>query len=104
MPTLQKKDIGGRHGLSRAFLQLIERAGIANTSLKEKRGKGRTFHRLTFHALRHTFNSLLAAGGVQQELRMKLMDHRSLRVNDGYTHIELEALKEAVRTLPQLAG
>lgn len=104
MPSLQKKDISGRNGLSFDFLRLIELAGITNKPTKEKNGKGRAFHRLTFHALRHTFNSLLAVGGVPQELRMKLMDHRSLRVNDGYTHVELETLKEAVRTLPQLTA
>ena len=56
----------------------------------------------TFHALRHSFTSALANAGVAPELRMKLTGHKSAAVHQGYTHLELATLKQAIRKLPNL--
>ena len=104
MPKLHLIDIGGRNGVSRRFHELMERARIFNPAVKEKSREGRSFYALSCHSLRHTFNSWLANAGVRKETRMKLLDHRSEQVNDGYTYVQLETLKEAVGQLPQLAG
>ena len=62
----------------------------------------RQFSPLSFHSLRHSFNSALANAGVSQELRMKLTGHKTLEVNRRYTHHELAPLKRAVETLPSV--
>jgi len=104
MPGLQKWTVSGRNGLSRQFLRLIEKAGIPNTPPKRAAdaGRSRTFHPLTFHSLRHAFNSFLANAGVNQEVRMRLLDQKTGDVNDGYTHIELGTLQKAVDALPSI--
>lgn len=35
---------------------------------------------------------------------MKLTGHKSAEVHWGYTHLELETLKEAIKKLPRLDG
>jgi integrase len=62
----------------------------------------RKFSKLSFHSLRHTFNSSLANAGVSQERRMKLTGHTSAEVNTGYTHHEVETLRDEVNKLPRL--
>ena len=44
----------------------------------------RTVRSLTFHSLRHSFNSAMANAGVSQEIRMKLIGHVSAEMNKGY--------------------
>ena len=99
-PTLAGKDSGGAHGLSATFKAIIRQAGI---DPREGKGQGnRSFSQLTFHSLRHSFNSALANAGVPQELRQKLTGHASAQMNDRYTHHELATLKAAVGKLPSL--
>jgi integrase len=57
---------------------------------------------LSFHSLRHSFNSALANYGVSQELRMKLTGHSSAEMNTLYSHHELQTIRTAVQTLPRL--
>jgi site-specific recombinase XerD len=59
---------------------------------------------LSFHSLRHSFNSAMANAGVSQELRQRLTGHASKAINDRYTHTELETLRKAVGTVPSLGG
>lgn len=55
---------------------------------------------ITFHSLRHAFNTRLLEAGVQQEIRKALMGHSSGEdVNSIYTHIELPAKREAIKKL-----
>jgi integrase len=99
-PNLAGKTSGGAHGLSQTFKALMRQAGIDTQTGK---GKGeRQFSALTFHSLRHSFNSALANAGVDQELRMKLTGHKTIEVNAGYTHHELAPLKQAINKLPKL--
>ncbi len=69
----------------------------------QKGGQGRTVRTLTFHSLRHSFNSALASAGVSQEIRMKLTGHVSADMNNSYTHHELEPLRKAVGVVPSLS-
>jgi site-specific recombinase XerD len=62
--------------------------------------KGRTVNSLSFHSLRHSFNSAMANAGVSQELRMKLTGHADTATNTGYTHHQLEPLRKAVESIP----
>jgi integrase len=99
-PTLTDKDSGGGHGLSQTFKAIMRQAGIDSQSAK---GKGtRQFSKLSFHSLRHSFNSALANAGVDQELRMKLTGHKTVEINAKYTHLEMAPLKAAIAKLPSL--
>jgi integrase len=68
-------------------------------------GKGvRKFSRRTFHSLRHSFNSVMANAGVSDEIRMKLTGHKSPKMNERYTHLQLAVLKKAVKSMPMFGA
>ena len=105
-PMLAGGRTSGRSGLSMTFARIMARAGIVGEVLRaaEKGGKGRTVRALSFHSLRHSFNSAMANGGVSQEIRMKLTGHTSAEMNKGYTHHELAPLRAAIATIPGPGG
>lgn len=91
---------GGRHGLSEGFKRIVVNAGI---DVQKVKGTGiRNICKRTFHALRHSFTSALANAGVSPELRMKLTGHKSAAIHKGYTHLEMDTLKDAIKKLPGL--
>jgi len=97
-PALANKGPGGKHGLSEGFKRIVVRAGLDPMVVQ---GKGtRNFTKRTFHSLRHSFNSALANAGVTEEIRMKLTGHSSKAVHTQYTHFEVDALKNAMSSLP----
>jgi integrase len=99
-PTLAGKGTGGKHGLSGRFNMIMERAGVEGK--RTQASGGRTVSSLSFHSLRHSFNSALANAGVSQEIRQKLTGHASAEMNAIYTHHELAPLRAAVEKLPTL--
>ncbi len=100
MPGMAQKGQGGRHGLSESFKRIMRRAGL---DLQIVQGGGRRkLARRTFHSLRHSFTSALANAGVPEELRMKLTGHSSKDVHRGYTHLELETLRQAIGRIPSV--
>jgi integrase len=99
-PTLAGKGTGGRFGLSGRFKAVMEKAKIQG-KLIEASG-GRKLSNLSFHSLRHSFNSAMANAGVSQELRQKLTGQASAEVNRIYTHHELEPLRAAVELIPSV--
>jgi integrase len=102
-PQLYDKPGAGKSGLSMAFKRIMEKAGIAAGVIRKRGGiAGRSVSALSFHSLRHSFNSALANSGVSQELRMKLTGHSSVDMNTLYSHHELETIRTAVQTLPRL--
>jgi integrase len=105
-PKLAGRGTGRRSGLSTTFSHIMARARVAGEVLHKakKGGQGRTVRTLTFHSLRHSFNSAMANAGVSQEIRMKLTGHVSAEMNKGYTHHELAPLRAAVNTLPTIEG
>jgi site-specific recombinase XerD len=98
-PTLSLKSTGGNSGLSEVFLDLMVKAGIEIPKGREKEGTGRQFRLLGFHSLRHSFNSNLANAGVSQELRKKMVGHKSDTINDIYTHLQKEEFTKAMAKL-----
>jgi integrase len=65
-----------------AFKRLIERAGIDDGVARKKDGKlGRNVSRLSFHSLRHSFNSAMANADVPLEISQKLTGHASQDMN-----------------------
>jgi integrase len=99
-PALAGKDTGGRHGLSGRFAAIIEKAGIEAN--RTQGSGGRRLSDLSFHSLRHSFNSAMANAGIAQEIRQKLTGHTSAETNKVYTHHELEPLRAAVAAIPSL--
>jgi integrase len=100
-PSLAGKGTGGRHGLSGRFMAIMEKAGIEGKTTRPATG-GRALSNLSFHSLRHSFNSAMANAGVSQEIRQKLTGHVSAEVNAHYTHHELEPLRAAIARIPNL--
>ena len=103
-PALAGQGTGGRSGLSMTFSRIMARAGVAGEVTSEAKGKGRTVRTLSFHSLRHSFNSAMANAGVAQEIRMKLTGHASEEMNKAYTHHELEPLRAAIQKVPSVTG
>ena len=102
MPKMALLGPGGRHGLSEGFKRVMRKAGLA---LQTVQGGGkRKLARRTFHSLRHSFTSALANAGVPEEVRMKLTGHSSKNVHRGYTHLEMETLREAIGNIPSVNG
>jgi integrase len=99
-PALAAARVGGRSGLSRKFLNLMKETGIGSEEV-DTAGKN-SLARLSFHALRASFNSGLHNKGVDQELRRKLTGHKSDAMNDRYTRTEMQTLRDAVNKLPAL--
>ena len=99
-PALAGKGTGGRSGLSMTFSRIMARAKVAGEVTSAANGKGRTVRTLTFHSLRHSFNSAMANAGIAQEVRMKLTGHASEEMNKAYTHHDLEPLRAAVSVIP----
>jgi integrase len=99
-PDLASRTTGGKHGLSESFNRLLKRAGI---DAQQVEGVGtRKFRKLTFHSLRHSFNSHMARKGVPQEIRMKLVGHTTAAMNARYTHHDDSQLQSAIKMLPNL--
>jgi integrase len=80
----------------------MEKAGIEGKITQHAEG-GRALSNLSFHSLRHSFNSAMANAGVSQEVRQKLTGHSSAEMNAQYTHHELEPLRAAVALIPSLS-
>jgi Phage integrase family. len=87
-----------------AFKRIMERAKIKGRLLREANGAGRSQSSLSFHSLRHSFNSAMANAGVLSEVRQKLTGHSSAKMNAQYTHHELEELRAAVSVIPSIGG
>jgi integrase len=101
-PSLAGKDTGGKHGLSGRFAAIMEKARIEGKPINAS--GGRTLSTLSFHSLRHSFNSAMANAGISQEVRQKLTGHTSAETNKVYTHHELEQLRSAVSVIPSVCG
>jgi integrase len=99
-PALAGKGTGGKHGLSGRFNAIMEKAGVEGK--RTRASGGRRLSSLSFHSLRHSFNSALANGGVSQEIRQKLTGHASAEMNAIYTHHELAPLRAAIGVIPSI--
>jgi len=102
-PSLAGRGTGGKTGLSGQFAAIMKKAGIVATITRHTK-KGRANKSLSFHSLRHSFNSEMANAGVSQEVRQRLTGHSTVEANKVYTHHTLEPLRAAIATLPSLAS
>jgi integrase len=104
-PTLFNKPEAGKSGLSMTFKAIMKRAGIADGVARQKDGKlGRNVSALSFHSLRHSFTSAMAAANVPAEIRQKLTGHADPKSHAVYTHHELETVRHAIESISRLPG
>src|SRR5947207_14654453 len=88
--------------LSKAFRKIMEEAQIEQRVIRERSKSGRSVNALSFHSLRHSFSSILANAGIAEEVRMTLTGHTTRAIHRGYTHHELQRLRDAVSVLPRI--
>jgi integrase len=91
-PSLYETGVSTRWGLSPQFRKLVEEAEIEMKELESRGSRGNAFRSKVFHSLRHTLNSLLFNADVPQEWRMRVLDHESAAVNEGYTHADVKEM------------
>ena len=103
-PALARQAQRNVSPLSKAFKKIMRDAGIQQRVIRERKADsgGRCVNALTFHSLRHTFNSILANAGIPEETTMVLTDHTSREMNQVYTHRQLQTYIDAVATLPRI--
>src|SRR4029077_10879648 len=53
-PSLAGRKSSGSNGLSMKFSRIMTAAGIESPVIRERQGKGRRVHSLSFHSFRHT--------------------------------------------------
>ena len=100
-PSLYGKDTGGTRGLCAEFKVIMSKAGIRGEIVQHTEN-GRKNETKGFHSLRHSFNSALANAGVGRELRQVLTGHASERMNEIYTHRELEPMRQAIAAISKV--
>ena len=92
--------------LSQRFQAILARAGLAEARTKDSTGKGRDTTRsvspLSFHSLRHTATSMLKNAGVAEPVAMDIIGHNTKAMSRHYTHIDIEAKREALGKLPDI--
>ena len=101
-PTLAGQATSGKSGLSTRFKGIMERAGIRGRILRQATGAGKSQSSLSFHSLRHSFNSALANAGVPVDIRQELIGHSSLEMNKLYMHPDMESKRAAIAKLPEI--
>lgn len=92
--------------LSRQFGELLASAGLREKRSHEAAKDGRSTRRdasgLSFHSLRHTATSLMKNAGVSPAVVQDIIGHDSAEISAHYTHIDAEAKKRALGSLPNL--
>jgi integrase len=102
-PSLFGARTAGAQGLSKTFTRVMAKAGIISGQLRAKgEGVSRAVNALSFHSLRHSFNSVLLNAGVSQETRMLLTGHSSESMNSKYSHHEFQTIRAAIDHLPRI--
>lgn len=88
----------------RFYDRLLVPAGIAKSrphrSAGNKRSDRRRVNEKSFHSLRHSYVTTLAASGANQQIVKALAGHSGDAINDLYTHVPIAVLQSAVETLP----
>ena len=97
----------GSGPLSNEFYQeMLVKAGLAKARTHQKAKRGRAARRkvneISFHCLRHSYVSTLAALGQNQQIVKALAGHSSDEINDLYTKLPAEVLKPAIALLPDI--
>ena len=94
--------------LSREFGEVLAQCGFRKKGTHDKiegrkGGRGnaqRTQNELSFHSLRHSAVSMMKNAGISPAIVQDLVGHESAEMSAHYTHIESDAKRKALATLP----
>jgi integrase len=101
--ALVQKYAGRVSALSTQFHSILVKAGlISSTGKREGGDEKRRLNTLSFHCLRHTTTSALKNAGVGVAVAMDIIGHNSKAISQNYTHIDDDAKRNAVNTLPDI--
>jgi integrase len=97
----------GPSPLSNEFYELmLVKAGLVSPRGHEKVKQGRAAKRnvntVSFHCFRHSYVTTLASLGQNQQIFKALTGHSSDEINDLYTKLPPEVLKQAIALLPDI--
>jgi len=101
-PTLTKRKMSGKYGLSIQFHKMLAAAEVKQETSEATGKAGHSFNKYTFHSLRHSFVSELANAGIAPDVRQLLAGHSEERSHAVYTHTKLDTLRTAVLKLPRI--
>jgi integrase/recombinase XerD len=102
-PSLAKLKVSGKTGVSRAFADIMERAGLKSGILRKAAGvAGHDVMARSFHSLRHGTATHLAQAGIDIKTRQMVLGHSSAAQSMHYTHLENKELRVAIDALPKL--
>jgi integrase len=101
-PGLVSRKSSGRSGLSMEFRRIMAKAGIESAVIRERQGKGRRVHALTFHSFRHSAASTIFNAKVIEEVQKRVTGHSRGQTLKHYTHVDLTAVKQATLMIPRL--
>jgi len=101
-PTLAQRMVGGKHGLSLQFHEVMAKAGIKQETIEAGGTAGRDLNKFTFRSVRHSFISEMANAGIAPDVRQLLAGHSSESSHAVYTHTKIDALRQAIAKLPLL--
>ena len=94
----------GVNHLSREFGDVLARCGFRAKANHSKAKNGRSSRRelnaLSFHSLRHSAVSMMKNAGASPAVVQDLVGHESAEMSAHYTHIESDAKRRALDTLP----
>ncbi len=92
--------------LSRQFYDLMAGVGLVKTRTHQKTGNGRSVKRtqneISFHCLRHTATSLMKNAGISSAIVQEFIGHDSPEISANYTHIEMDAMRKAAESMPDI--
>ena len=92
--------------LSRQFGEVLATAGLVtkrnHEADPEKNGRAsrRAVSGLSFHCIRHTATSLMKNAGISPAIVQDIIGHESAEMSTHYTHVESEAKRQALASLP----
>jgi integrase len=101
---------GGAWFSQRFYDLVLVKAGLAKRVPHRKQANAksprdaRRVNELSFHCLRHSYVTTLAALGMNQQIVKELAGHSSDEINDLYTKLPLETIRDAVAKLPDIVG
>lgn len=93
--------------VSRQFMKKLHNAGLikaepSHKSANKGRDSKRTLNELSFHSLRHAYVTMMKEAGATDGITKSIVGHQSDAVNRLYTHIGIDAMREAVNRLPDV--
>jgi integrase len=104
--ALVQKHSGHVSALSTQFHSIMVSAGLvsprSSTGKREGTDEKRRLNTLSFHCLRHTAESSLKNAGVSDAVAMDIIGHSSKAISQIYTHIDDDAKRTALNSLPDI--